>query len=66
MKSIKNLCDNYENCLKNKKFHPFCYKIGPSEDKIYKLQGTIKFQRSGLCWAILTGKVYWMEVKEDG
>ena len=56
-------CDKYKDCLKNKKFDPFCYEIGPEEEKRIKKQGKIVFVRSGTCWTIITGKVYWKEVK---
>ncbi len=66
MKNIKIDCDKYKECLENKSFDPFCYKLGPSEDKRFRTERGFKFQRSGLCWTILTGKVYWREVKKDG
>jgi hypothetical protein len=65
MKNIKDLCDKYDECKENKLFHPFCYKIGPSMDDRYRVEGNFKFQRSGRCWAILTGKTYWVEVPKD-
>jgi hypothetical protein len=58
-------CDKYKECLENKLFHPFCYRIGPSEDERFRITKGYKYQKSGLCWTILTGKIYWREVEKD-
>jgi len=57
MKSrIKNIkCPNKNNCL----FDPFCYFLGP-ENKEGIINGELCI-RTGTCWELLTGKVYWVK-----
>jgi hypothetical protein len=58
-------CDKYEKCKEKKLFQPFCYEIGPSEDARFQISKNHKYQRSGYCWAILTGKIYWREIRDN-
>ena len=55
-------CDKYEECLKNKSFDPFCYRIGPPKDKRVVNQGGFLYRRSGLCWYTFTGRIWWKEI----
>jgi hypothetical protein len=57
-------CDKYEECLKNRAFDPFCYRIGPPKHQRYVEEGGFLYQRSSDCWWCLTGKTYLRQVEE--
>lgn len=58
-------CDKYEECLKDRSFDPFCYRIGPPKDRRIVDRGGFLHRRSSECWYVLTGKIWWREIGKN-